>query len=105
MTISKSYTKIYDTIRRIPYGRVATYGQIALLSGIGRNARIIGYALAKLASNNDIPWHRVINRHGKISYSVARNSDDYLQKELLKKEGIKFNKENCIDLKKYQWNE
>ena len=103
MTVSKSYAKIYATIRRIPYGRVATYGQIASLAGIGRNARMVGYALANLTGDNHVPWHRVINHYGRISYSPSRNGHDFLQKKLLQMEGIIFDNNCRIDLKKYQW--
>ena len=97
------YPKIYKIVAQIPFGKVATYGQIARLAGVGKNARIIGYALSALPQQIDIPWHRVINRMGKISFSPSRNNHDTLQKYLLEQEGVLFNSENKIDLKKYLW--
>jgi methylated-DNA-protein-cysteine methyltransferase-like protein len=99
------YPKIYKIVAKIPFGKIATYGQIARLAGMGKNARIIGYALSALPQQIDIPWHRVINRLGEISYSPSRNDHDNLQKQLLLAEGIKFDSVGRIDLKIYLWNE
>jgi len=99
------YPKIYKIVAKIPFGKVATYGQIARLAGVGKNARIIGYALSALPQQIDIPWHRVINRLGEISYSPSRNDHDNLQKQILLTEGIKFDSVGRIDLKIYLWNE
>jgi methylated-DNA-protein-cysteine methyltransferase-like protein len=84
---------------------VATYGQIAHLAGIKKNARIIGYALSALPQGSSVPWHRVINRHGEISYSASRNNHDLLQKQILTSEGIVFDKLGKINLDIYLWNE
>ena len=62
-----THKQIYDMVRRIPEGRVATYGQIAKLVGFPRHARQIGYALASLDNHNSVPWHRVVNAKGKVS--------------------------------------
>jgi len=103
--LDKNYQKIYQTVKKIPYGKVATYGQIAALAGIGRNARMVGYALFSLPDNLEIPWHRVINRKGEISYSPSRNQHDNLQRKLLEIEGVFFDTKQRIDLKKFLWNE
>ena len=98
------YNIIYQTVRQIPFGKVATYGQIADLAGLHGKARLVGYALFKVDVNlNDVPWHRVINAKGKISYSSLRRGGDYLQKHLLEKEGIEFNSKEKINLNLYQW--
>jgi methylated-DNA-protein-cysteine methyltransferase-like protein len=98
------YNQIYQTVRKIPLGKVATYGQIADLAGLHGKARLVGYALFKVDVNlDDIPWHRVINAKGEISYSSLRQGGDYLQKHLLEKEGIKFNSKGKINLNQYQW--
>ncbi len=89
-------------VKKIPEGRVATYGQIASLVGFPRHARQIGYALAALENNSSIPWHRVINAKGKISLRGLDGCDDY-QRLLLEEEGITFNDNNCISLKQFQW--
>ena len=97
------YNLIYDTVRKIPVGHVATYGQIADLSGLYGKARLVGYALFRVNIADDVPWHRVINAKGEISYSLQRQGGDYLQKVLLEEEGIKFKGNGKIDLKKYLW--
>lgn len=98
---SENYRKIWDIINRIPHGKVATYGQIALLAGLGGHARLVGYALHATPNEIQIPWHRVINAQGRIS--LPRENGQYdLQKTLLEAEGIIFIQEK-INLKKYRW--
>jgi methylated-DNA-protein-cysteine methyltransferase related protein len=97
------YQIIYDVVRKIPVGKVLTYGQVAELAGLYGKARLAGYALFRMELESDIPWQRVVNAKGEISYSEARCGGDYLQKALLEQEGIKFKANNCIDLKKYRW--
>lgn len=100
---------IYAAVRQIPKGKVATYGQIALLAGIPNGARQVGYALAALEETNLIasaqttPWQRVVNRHGEISYSFSRGGGDDLQRLLLEAEGVKFNAAGTIDLTRFGW--
>ena len=98
-----TFSEIYTRVKEIPFGRVATYGQIAALVSMGLPARIVGYALNVLPDGSDIPWHRVINRFGKISYSPTRNQHDSLQRQLLEQEGIVFTIRGKIDLDKYLW--
>jgi methylated-DNA-protein-cysteine methyltransferase related protein len=97
------YQLIYDVVRKIPAGKVLTYGQVAELAGLYGKARLAGYALFRVELESDIPWQRVVNAKGEISYSEARCGGDYLQKTLLEQEGIEFKSNNCIDLKKYRW--
>lgn len=97
------YDLIYATVCKIPSGKVATYGQIADLAGLYGKARLVGYALFRVQIADNIPWHRVVNAKGEISYSFNRQGDDYLQKVLLEEEGIKFKSNGKIDLKKYRW--
>ena len=97
------YQKVYLTVSKIPYGKVATYGQIAdLIYEYGR-ARQVGWALRRLELPSNIPWHRVINSKGLITMSVSRNGTDWIQHELLVREGIKFNTKMKIDIKQYLW--
>ena len=99
-----AYDIIYKTVRLIPVGKVSTYGQIALLAGLYGKARVVGYALLKVdTTSDDIPWHRVINAKGEISYSTLREGGDYLQKNMLENEGIEFNAAGKINLSQYQW--
>ncbi len=97
------YDRIYAIVKQIPPGKVATYGQIADLAGLYGKARLVGYALFRVDINKDIPWHRVINAKGEISYSFQRQGGDYFQKVLLEEEGIVFDNNGKIDLNKYRW--
>ena len=92
------YQRIYATIRQIPPGRVATYGQVAKITG-GCTARMVGYALAALKAGMDVPWQRVINSQGKIS---PRQGAD-LQRALLEAEGVRFDSRGKIDLVRFGW--
>lgn len=97
------YDRIYAIVKLIPVGKVATYGQIADLAGLYGKARLVGYALFRVDIKDDVPWHRVINAKGEISYSFQRQGGDYLQKALLEEEGIEFKNNGKIDLNKYRW--
>ena len=98
---SDSYLRIWETVRKIPKGRVTTYGAVADECRLFGQARLVGYALHNLPMGTDVPWQRVINAQGKISFS--KNSDAYsLQKKLLKKEGIVFKGEKT-SLTLYGW--
>ena len=98
-----NYDRIYATVRQIPFGKVATSGQVADLAGLYGKARLVGYALFRVQIADDIPWQRVINSKGEISYSFKRQGGDYLQKVLLEEEGIKFKTNGKIDLNQYRW--
>lgn len=101
----KSFQSIYAIIKKIPHGKVATYGQVAALAGLGRGARQVGTALRLTPDNVKIPWHRVINAQGRISVRLKdwRSGGDDLQKILLEAEGVTFNENEKIDLKRFQW--
>ncbi len=98
-----TYEKIYETVKQVPYGKVATYGQIATLAGLHRKARLVGYALFRVPGDTDVPWHRVINAKGEISESPFREGNDYLQRSLLEREGIKFNASGRVNFRQCQW--
>ena len=96
------YELIYEVVREIPEGCVATYGQVAALAGLEGYARQVGYALSNLEGDEGVPWHRVINAKGEIS----SRWDPELENEqmgLLQDEGIAFNDAGKIVLKQYQW--
>ncbi|MGL4500054.1 MAG: MGMT family protein [Planktothrix sp.] len=98
------YDKIYEIVYQVPFGKVATYGQIAELANLSNKARLVGYALYKIPlETTDIPWHRVINAKGEISHSIWRKGTDYLQRSRLESEGIKFNSQGKINLSEYLW--
>lgn len=95
------YAAIYRVVRFVPKGRVATYGQIALLSGLphGR-ARQVGYALHALRPDSKVPWQRVINARGEIPRDNEAGS---LQRLILAGEGVEFEANGAVSLKRFQW--
>jgi methylated-DNA-protein-cysteine methyltransferase-like protein len=98
------YHQIYAIVCQIPPGKVATYGQIAELAGLPRQARLVGYALFRVAPEDEVPWHRVINAKGEISESPFRDGNDYLQRSLLEAEGITFNAKGRVNFREVRWN-
>ena len=96
-----SYEKIYDVVKQIPRGNVATYGQVATLAGNRRWARVVGYALHVNPDPEHIPCHRVVNREGRLSDAFAFGGVNR-QKLLLEAEGVTV-VGNFVDLKIYQW--
>lgn len=101
--MANTYDLIYAVVRQIPYGRVATYGQVAELAGLVGKPRLVGYALYRVTETDQIPWHRVINAKGEVSRSPHRNGSDYLQQSLLEDEGIEFKATGALDLSTYRW--
>jgi methylated-DNA-protein-cysteine methyltransferase-like protein len=93
---------VYAVVRRIPRGRVATYGQVARLAGLGGDARQVGYALHALPAGSRVPWHRVVNWRGGISLDPSTGLDT-TQRLLLEKEGVRFNAAARTDLKRFGW--
>jgi methylated-DNA-protein-cysteine methyltransferase-like protein len=100
--MSSNYQEIYEIINDIPEGFVATYGQIARLLKRPHGARQVGYALAALRDDNDVPWHRVVNARGEISQRRKAGYEDF-QRVLLEYEGIDFNQDGRIDLARFLW--
>jgi methylated-DNA-protein-cysteine methyltransferase-like protein len=100
--VSQSYARIYRVVRRIPKGRVATYGQVAELAGMPRAARQVGYALHALPEDTAVPWQRVVNARGEVS----RRSEwggDAIQRILLEREGVEFDERDRIELDCFRW--
>jgi methylated-DNA-protein-cysteine methyltransferase-like protein len=95
------YEAVYRLVRKIPRGRVMTYGQIATILGAPRAARAVGYAL-RACDGHDVPWQRVINAQGTIS-ARGRAEAAMLQREMLEDEGVVFNEEDACDLRRYRW--
>jgi methylated-DNA-protein-cysteine methyltransferase-like protein len=98
-----AYLRIYAVVKRIPNGRVATYGQVAALAGIRGHARLVGYALHSLPEGHSVPWHRVINAKGRISLRSGEGDWGDYQRHLLKQEGVRFDDTGRIALAVYQW--
>lgn len=95
--------RVVEIIKGIPEGKVMTYGQIATLAGSHRAARQVVRVLHSLSEKYKLPWHRVINSKGEISLKDYESHN--LQKVLLQGEGVKFTKEDTIDLNKFQFHE
>jgi methylated-DNA-protein-cysteine methyltransferase related protein len=99
----RAVAAICAVIRRIPKGWVATYGQVAAMAGLPGRARLVGHVLRQLDPAVKIPWHRVVNARGEVSYTLSRNGGDALQQRLLEKEGIAFDDRNRFDLERFRW--
>lgn len=109
--VSKSsYERIWSVVRRIPRGRVATYGQIARVAGLPRQARMVGYALNALSDEaartvraaKSVPWQRVINAQGRVSLRAFAGPED-VQRKLLEREGVRFDARDRVDLQRFGW--
>jgi methylated-DNA-protein-cysteine methyltransferase-like protein len=99
---NEAYARIHAVVRRIPRGRVATYGQVAELAGLPGRARQVGYALHALESESDVPWQRVINAQGRVSPRSAPGFD-LTQRWLLEAEGVVFGPDGRVDLERHRW--
>ncbi len=100
------YARIYKVVRRIPKGRVATYGQVASLAGLGGHARQVGYALSALFEEDPrhkgVPWHRVINARGEIRLREEPGGN-LVQRRALEAEGVQFSASGRVSLERYRW--
>jgi len=97
-----TYARIYAVVARIPRGRVATYGQVAILAGLPRQARLVGYALNVLPGDCAVPGHRVVNAKGRISLRSDGLGHDQIQAQLLAREGVRL-VDGAIPLDRAQW--
>ena len=97
------YDVVYNVVRSIPKGKVATYGQIAIMCNSPKASRAVGYALHCNPMPGIIPCHRVVNRDGRLAPAFAFGGEG-AQKALLESENIEVSSENIVDLKKYLWN-
>jgi methylated-DNA-protein-cysteine methyltransferase-like protein len=97
------YREVYRLVRRIPRGKVATYGQIAALLGRPRAVRAVGSALRRLSGpmEDAVPWHRVLNAAGRASFREGEGPE--LQRELLRREGVRFRRGGSVDLARAGW--
>lgn len=100
--VRMAFEEIFEVVRQIPLGKVATYGQVGRMAG-GYSGRVAGFALASLSKRRDleaVPWQRVINRLGRLS---LRSFGGGMQRSLLENEGVVFRSDGSIDLQMYQW--
>ena len=98
---SDFFDRVYEVVARIPYGKVTTYGAIAENCGIKSSARTVGWALNG-AKDSGLPCHRVVNRFGALTGKI-HFGDPHLMADLLKSEGIEFDEEGCVNMKKHLW--
>lgn len=96
------FNTVHRMVRRIPRGRVTTYGHIAALCGKPRAARTVGWALHALPAGTDVPWQRVINARGGISIAKV-GLPPALQRALLEAEGVEFTPDGMVDLRRWGW--
>jgi len=100
--VNANRLRIVAAVRKVPKGRVTTYGTIAELAGLEGHARQVGYAMHDLPSGSNVPWHRVVNARGEIS-PRSRGDSHELQRMLLEAEGVEFDLNGTIDLKRFGW--
>jgi methylated-DNA-protein-cysteine methyltransferase-like protein len=96
-----TWERVYAVVRRVPRGRVATYGQVARLAGLPNGARQAGYALHALPRHTAVPWHRILNASGRISLGDVAGA--VTQRLLLEREGVRFDAAGRVDLARFQW--
>ena len=97
------YAKYYEVVRRIPRGRVASYGQVARMAGLLGRARQVGYAMAALPDESDVPWHRVVNARGQVSRRAGGAAFELIQRAMLEAEGVRFDASGHMDLERHGW--
>ena len=98
-----TYERIYKAVRRVPRGKVATYGGIARLAGLRGQARLVGYAMSALAPGTTVPWHRVVNAKGRVSMRRASSDGALVQRLMLAREGVAFDSAGRILMKRFEW--
>jgi len=103
VTELSSYQRIYAAVRRIPRGRVSTYGAIARVAGLDGQARQVGYALSALPAGSSVPWHRVINAQGRLSLERAASGAGITQRLRLVREGVLVDAAGRVSLEKFGW--
>ena len=95
------FDRVYKLVAKIPYGKVSTYGDIAEACGIRSSARTVGWALNG-AKDSGLPCHRVVNRFGALS-GKYHFGDPFIMEDLLRSEGVEFDKGGCVKLEKHLW--
>lgn len=98
---SDFFDRVYEVVAKIPKGKVTTYGAIAEVCGIRSAARTVGWALNS-TKESGLPCHRVVNRYGALTGKI-HFGDIQLMEELLHSEGVQFDDDNCVVMKKYLW--
>lgn len=101
--MSKFANTVYKIIQNIPYGKVVSYGQVAIYAGVPRGARQVGWILHQSEGKIDLPWWRVINNAGRITIKGSYYNSAETQRKLLLAEGVKVEENLDIDIEKYRW--
>ncbi len=97
-----TFERIYEVVKTIPKGKVATYGLVALLAGNPRLARVVGYALHVNPQPGVIPCHRVVTKNGEVSKAFAFGGEN-MQRQLLAEEGVEFLDDGRVDMSRFLW--
>lgn len=97
-----TFEKIYEVVKAIPKGKVASYGLVALLAGNPRLARVVGYALHVNPQPGVIPCHRVVTKNGEVSKAFAFGGEN-MQRQLLIEEGVEFLEDGRVDMSRFLW--
>jgi methylated-DNA-protein-cysteine methyltransferase-like protein len=100
---SSTYERIWAAVRRIPRGRVSTYGWVAEMAGVPGAARQVGYAMHALPPHTTVPWHRVINAQGRVSPRGGGADPALRQRFLLEAEGVEFDGNGRVSLERFGW--
>jgi methylated-DNA-protein-cysteine methyltransferase-like protein len=100
---TRSWEPIYAVVRKIPRGRVATYGQIAALAGFARAPRVAGYALYALPEGTPLPWHRVVGAGGRLSLGRLSPEGALTQRMRLEREGVTFDARGRVQMERHGW--
>ena len=103
MNPMSTYQRIYAVVRKIPRGRVTTYGTVARLAGLPGQARLVGYALSALPTGTAVPWHRVINARGEVSLRTSVTGAGITQRIRLEQERITFDSAGRVPLARFGW--
>ena len=97
-----AWTRVYAVVRRIPRGRVSTYGEVAAAAGFARAARVAGWALHALPPGSDVPWHRVVAAGGRLSLAGLDVDAALTQRLRLEREGVRFDAGGRVDLARFR---
>jgi methylated-DNA-protein-cysteine methyltransferase-like protein len=100
---SNTYARIYAVVRRIPRGKVATYGQVAAAAGFAHAPRLAGYALYALPDGSPLPWHRVVGAGGRLTLAKLSPDGALTQRMRLEREGVRFDARGRVVIREYGW--
>lgn len=96
------FERVYEVVRQVPYGKVTSYGAIARYLGTGRSARLVGWAMNSCHGLEDVPAHRVVNRHGILT-GKHHFPGSRMMEQLLESEGVRIRDDQVVDFKRHFW--